>query len=212
MHSLKNFSSKLILPVLCAVICFFISGCGKEYSPEVLDYIQKVEKSRVEKDDYMKNNPSSPFNFKGKVEFHSLNYYEIDPDFVFKSKLTEFVIKDTVTVLGTKGEERKVVKFGYVTMNFKNIEYLINVYEGKSKSGETYYSIWFTDKTTGEDTYGVGRYLDFELSEEKDFIYTIDFNLAYNPYCAYSSEYSCAVPTKDDFMDLSIEAGEKNFH
>ena len=75
-----------------------------------------------------------------------------------------------------------------------------------------YYSIWFTDKTTGEVTYGVGRYIDFEIHPDKDFNYTVDFNLAYNPYCAYSPEYSCAIPTKEDYIDLAIEAGEKNFH
>jgi uncharacterized protein (DUF1684 family) len=86
------------------------------------------------------------------------------------------------------------------------------VYKGFSKSNDVYFSIWFTDLTTGEESYGVGRYLDFELNSDKDFIYTIDFNLAYNPYCAYSSEYTCAIPTKEDYVDSEIEAGEKKYH
>ncbi|MCL4278406.1 MAG: DUF1684 domain-containing protein, partial [Ignavibacteriaceae bacterium] len=81
-----------------------------------------------------------------------------------------------------------------------------------SRTGEPYYSIWFTDKTTGKETYGVGRYLDFELNENPDFIYTIDFNKAYNPYCAYSAMFTCPIPRKEDYIDMSIEAGEKNFH
>jgi hypothetical protein len=78
--------------------------------------------------------------------------------------------------------------------------------------GEPYYSIWFTDKTTGKDTYGVGRYLDFELKDDPEFIYTIDFNRAYNPYCAYSSLFTCPIPRAEDYIDMEIEAGEKNFH
>lgn len=88
----------------------------------------------------------------------------------------------------------------------------MNVYKGNSRSGAEYYSLWFTDKTTGEETYGVGRYLDFELNPDKDFLYTIDFNLAYSPYCSYSPKYSCAVPTKDDYLDIAVKAGEKKFH
>jgi len=50
------------------------------------------------------------------------------------------------------------------------------------------------------------------LNPDKNFVYTIDFNLAYNPYCAYSPDYSCAVPSKEDHISLAIEAGEKSFH
>ena len=188
------------------------SSCGKNYNMEEKKYIQKVENYRGEKDEYMKNDPVSPFNFKGKVNFQPLKYYAPDPAFVFKSRLYEYYKKDTVKVFGTKGEERVAVRFGFVNFNYKNKEYKLNVY--KSPGGDTgeYYSIWFTDNTTGNQTYGVGRYLDFELNPDSNFVYTIDFNLAYNPYCAYSYKYSCAVPTKEDHIDLAVEAGEKNFH
>src|SRR3970040_853595 len=89
---------------------FILLSCGKDYSPEEEKYISEIKKFRQEKDDYMKNNPDSPFNFKGKVHFKPLNYYEPDPDFVFKSNLYEYEEKDTITIFGTKGEERKVVR------------------------------------------------------------------------------------------------------
>ena len=130
----------------------------------------------------------------------------------FKSKLNEYPQKDTITVYGTKGEARKAVKFGYVIFNFKNKQYRLNIYKGTSSDGEEYYSIWFTDKTTGGETYGVGRYIDFDINPDSNYVYTIDFNLAYNPYCAYSSKYSCAIPTKEDYIDLAVTAGEKKFH
>ncbi len=198
--------------IVSALLIFIIAGCVKEKSPEIQKYINEVEKSRVEKNEYMKNDPSSPFNFKGKIEFHPLKYYEINPEFVFESKLTEYDPKDTVTILGTKGEERKLLRYGYFTFTKADKEFKLNIYEGTSKAGEIYHMIQFTDRTTGEETYGVGRYIDFELSPDKDFIYTIDFNHAYNPYCAYSKDYSCAIPTKEDHLDLAIEAGEKNYH
>lgn len=187
-------------------------ACKPDYSPEQLEYIKKIEMERTETNDYMKNNPDSPFNYKGKVDFHPLNYFDVDPAFKFQSKLNEYNRKDTVIIYGTKGEERKTVRFGYVKFNYENTEYKLNVYQSISRNNQVYYSIWFTDKTTNSESYGVGRYINFEKQENPDHIYTIDFNTAYNPYCAYSKEYSCAIPTKEDYIDLAVTAGEKKFH
>jgi uncharacterized protein (DUF1684 family) len=205
MNKINNFPIVLVISIM-------LFSCGENYTPEEKEYIESIKQIRNEKDDFMKNNPNSPFNFKGKVEFKPLKYYEPDPAFVFKSKLYEYENKDTVIILGTKGEEREIIKFGFIKFDYKEKEYKINVYQGVSKTGEIYHSIWFTDLTTGNETYGVGRYLDFELNPDKDFIYEIDFNLAYNPYCSYSPNYSCAIPSKEDHIDLAIKAGEKNFH
>lgn len=202
----------LLSGFLITVFVFLSIFCGEDYTPKEKKYISEIEKFRDGKNDFMKNDSQSPFNFKGKVHFEPLKYYDPDPDFVFHSKLFEYDKKDTIIIFGTKGEERKVVRYGFVKLNYDGREYQVNVYEGASNTGEKYYSIWFTDKTTGEETYGVGRYIDFELNPDKDFVYTIDFNLSYNPFCAYSPDYSCAIPTKEDYIDLAIEAGEKNYH
>ena len=204
---------KNILIMLPLVLFTFLSvWCSKKYSPDEEKYIAEINKSRQEKDDFMKNNPDSPFNSRTKIEFSDLKYYKPNPDFVFKSKLYEYEKKDTIIIYGTKGEKRNTVRYGYVKINYKGKDYHINVYEGTTRDGENYFSIWFTDMTTGKETYGVGRYIDFDLNPDKNFVYTIDFNLAYNPYCAYSPDYSCAIPSKEDHIDLAIKAGEKSFH
>jgi uncharacterized protein (DUF1684 family) len=187
-------------------------SCSKNYTHKQKLYIAGIEKDRKDKDLSFKNDPDSPFNHKSKVHFETLKYYDVDPSFVFQSKLYRYATQDTIKVFGTKGEERKAVRFGYVTFNYDKKDYKINVYKGSTRTGQEYYSIWFTDKTTGNETYGVGRYLDFDLNPDSGFFYTIDFNLAYNPYCSYSPEYSCAIPLKEDHIDLSIKAGEKRFH
>ena len=198
---MKPYNSILLLITLA-----LLTACGKPS-----EYELKIEKIRAEKDTYMKDSPSSPFNAKGKVEFHPLNYFPVDSSFVFKSKLYEFAEKDTITIYGTKGEPRTAVKYGCLKITHMGKPYKIKVYEGHYTGGK-YYSIWFTDKTTNEETYGVGRYVDFELKNDPDYEYTLDFNLAYNPYCAYSSDYSCAIPTKEDYIDIAIQVGEKKFH
>jgi uncharacterized protein (DUF1684 family) len=191
---------------------FIFNSCKKDFTPEELEYIKSIEQERVETNDWMKNSPNSPFNFKGKVEFHPLNYFDVDPSFVFESKLYEYEEKDTVVIYGTKGEARYPVKFGYVKINYEGKDHKVTVYETTAKSGEKYYSIWFTDRTTNEESYGVGRYLNFTKIDDPENIYTIDFNLTYNPYCAYSKDFTCPIPSKDDYIDLAISAGEKKFH
>ena len=113
---------KLVLYLLFVNLIFFTS-CGKNYSPEEKNYIEKIEKYRSEKDQYMKNDPGSPFNFKGKIDFEPLKYYDPDPQLVFKSRLFVYDKKDTVKVFGSKGEERTSVRLGFVKFNYTNKEY-----------------------------------------------------------------------------------------
>jgi uncharacterized protein (DUF1684 family) len=203
----------LYIMVIQIIILLFAACNSNETNIDVDDdYINSILVHRNEKDSSMRVELNSPFNRDSTVEFSPLNYYEPDPSFSFKSKLFRYDPPDTVEILGTKGEIRQVIKEGFVMMNFEETEYRVNVYKGFSRNGLAYHSIWFTDKTTGYETYGVGRYLDFELNEDPDFVYDIDFNYAYNPYCSYSAKYSCPIPRKEDFLDFSIEAGEKNFH
>ena len=195
------------------IILLFAACNSKETNIEVDDdYINSFLTHRNEKYSTMHVDLHSPFNRDTTVEFSPLKYYEPDPAFLFKSILFRYDPPDTVEVLGTKGETRQVIKEGFVKLDFEETEYRVNIYKGFSRSGEAYYSIWFTDNTTGEETYGVGRYIDFEMNEDPDFVYDIDFNYAYNPYCSYSAKFSCPIPRKEDYLDFLIEAGEKNFH
>lgn len=208
---MKNKKLLLIILVLVPIILWFV--CGNKLSADQEIYIQELKDYRETSNIEYRDSSYSPFNYKSKVEFHPLNYFNANFDFIFTGKLVENEIKDTIKVYGTKGEERKSVRFGVLKLKNEKHTLDVNVYETLAKDGATkYYSIWFTDKTTNKESYGVGRYVNFELNENAEFIYTVDFNYAYNPYCAYSSEYSCAIPTKEDYLDIAIEAGEKKFH
>ncbi len=200
------------LLVLITISLFVSCDEKTTVTDEMKDYVENLMKERAEKDSSFQFETHSPFNRDTTIEFENLKYYEPNPDFIFKSKLFYNSVPDSVVIMGTKGEARAVLVLGYVELNYIDKTYKVNVYRGFAKTGEAYHSIWFTDRTTGKDTYGVGRYLDMELSEDKDFVYEIDFNRAYNPYCAYSALYTCPIPREEDFIDISIEAGEKNFH
>lgn len=207
-----TYSYKFKFSIILLFLILFLLSCSKSYSPKVEKYIDTIQKERTQKDSLMEFSDSSPFNYKKKVEFHRLKYFDVDTSFIFKSKFYPFPTADTLTIYGTKGEARKTVKIGYLNLNYRNNIYKLNVYKSDAGNEKFNYSIWFTDKTTNNETYGVGRYLDFKLENDSNYVYTIDFNKAYNPYCSYSSGYSCAIPTKDDHLNFAIKAGEKNFH
>jgi uncharacterized protein (DUF1684 family) len=206
--------NKIIIAILILIVVFVNISCNKKNpeTKEMKEYKNSILKERAEKDSSMQFDPYSPFHRDTSISFKPLNYYQPNPDFVFKSKLFYKEKPDTVIIMGTKGEPRTVIVIGYVELKKDNKVYKVNIYKGFSRTGSAYYSIWFTDKTTGKETYGVGRYLDFELNPDRDFIYTIDFNKVYNPYCAYTPMYTCPIPREEDYIDMSIEAGEKNFH
>ncbi len=205
-------SYKLKLSIILLLIILFSISCGKSYSPKIEKYIESIQSERAHQDSLMEFADNSPFNYKKKVEFHPLKYFDVDTTFIFHSKFHAYISTDTLTIYGTKGEARQTVRFGYLNFNYQNKMRKLNVYKSETGNGNNYYGIWFTDETTNKETYGVGRYLNFELNNDSNFVYTIDFNKAYNPYCSYSSAYSCAIPTKEDHLNFAVKAGEKKFH
>lgn len=207
---------KNILFILASI--FILVSCSDikinpNYESEILAY-------RAERDSFFRFDPSSPFNRDPNVRYTGLKYFDINADFIFNSKLYKYALPETVEVYGTKGEKRKYIKYGYFLINYKRKSYKLNVYKYRDidiKTGKenlkNYLIIWFRDLTTGDETYEVGRYLDIEEeSPDPEHIYTIDFNKAYNPYCAYTPLYSCAIPREEDFLSIRIKAGEKKYH
>lgn len=173
---------------------------------------EAVMAARAEKDAWMRDDPQSPFNNeKHVVPFTPLHYFAPDAAWVFQSPLHLYPEPTPITIFDTKGRERKGELFGYLTIRKDGTDYTVRVYRMAHGPG-FYYGIWFTDRTTGDSTYEVGRYLDFEFNPDPDYVYTLDFNHAYNPYCAYTPVYGCAIPREEDFLDLVIEAGEKRWH
>jgi len=199
---------------LFVVLTLLQFSCENREEIKPLDelYINKLIQERANKDREMKSDSHSPFNIDSIAKFGPLKYYEPSSEFIFKSKLYINAKQDTIKIFGTRGEERKAIIEGYVLLKYKGKDYKLNIHKSFSPQGQSYHNIWFTDRTTGKETYPVGRYLDFELNADPDYVYEIDFNRAYNPYCAYSDLFTCPIPTKDDYLDFEIKAGEKNFH
>ena len=191
---------------MAGLLCFSGWGMAAEFS------VDSAREARAEKDAWMRDDPSSPFNYeKHPVEFSPLQYFAPTSTWVFESKLTVRTDPEPVTIFDTKGRERQGHLYGSLAFEHEGKSHVVRVYRMEASKG-FYYGIWFTDRTTGDSTYEVGRYLDFELSDDPEHVYTLDFNGAYSPYCSYSPAYGCAIPRQEDFLDLAITAGEKRWH
>jgi uncharacterized protein (DUF1684 family) len=171
-------------------------------------YLEKLNKFRAEKDKFFKASAESPFEDKKK--FTRLNYFP--PDQAYRIKAAVESIKDTarLKLRMTGGEEESFIKYGYASFKLKDQTHKVLLLLKMGEEGEKdALFLPFTDETNGFDTYGGGRYLDLELDKDGQLI--IDFNFAYNPFCAYNHNYTCPVPPKENHFNIKINAGEKDY-
>ena len=172
------------------------------------EYIEKINKDRVNKDKYLKNEPNSPIPAEDKEEFTNLNYFNPDIAYRFELELIEFAEKQQIVVKDSKGSDRHFFKYGKFEFKVGNTDHQLIAY--KSDVNDSRLFIPFKDSTSAKETYGAGRYLD--LSEENDKVenkWILDFNLAYNPWCAYNYDYSCPLVPDENVLKVEIMAGEK---
>lgn len=177
------------------------------------DFKAEIEKHREEyKADFLKT-PSSPLK---KEDFEYLRFYE--PNEKFKVAC-EFVAtkkrEKPFEVPTSSGQTATYTKFGELRFEIDGKPYKLAVYQSLRLRNlpqyRDYLFITFKDLTNGKESYGGGRYLDLRMKQiEGDKIY-LDFNKAYNPYCAFSAGYSCPIPPKENHLKVAIEAGEMNF-
>ena len=177
-------------------------------------YVKEIKKERQEKDKEMISDPKSPIPEEEKASFKKLNYYK--PGVTF-CKLATFERYDQATLFFMKTTTERLPEYsiyGSVTFRHKAKNYKLNVYQNielvKKPGFEKHLFIPFNDETNGNETYGGGRFLD--VYENGEDVLLIDFNKAYNPYCAYNHKYSCPIPPEANNLKIKIKAGEKKWH
>ena len=168
-----------------------------------------AQQFQEELDQHYADPEKSPLTKKDRRKFKGLPFFDVDSNFrvVAQFKRTEgsspFQMKTTTDRLPT------YEKYGEATFEIKGVSYTLSLYQNhKYRDVEKYKNdlfLPFTDATNGNETYGGGRFIDLLIPEGDKII--IDFNKAYNPYCAYNHAYSCPIPPKENDLDTRIEAG-----
>ena len=115
----------------------------------------------------------------------------------------------------SSGMKKPYLVYGKVSFVIDGVGHSLFIYRSKTlmslEDYKDYLFIPFTDATSGISTYGGGRYIDVSIQQIKEDSLRIDFNKAYNPYCAYTAGYNCPIPPKENFLKIPIYAGEKNY-
>ncbi|MFI5172410.1 MAG: DUF1684 domain-containing protein [Chitinophagales bacterium] len=202
---------KKIILFCCVIFIFSCTSDKKE--PELKpvndqSYFTAIENHRNEIQNFFAGE-NSPLDDSSKLNFSSVKFFPVDTGFR--------VIAEFEKIIG--GEVFEMPSSGQITDYYQTIgklhfkisgkQQLLEVYENQNLKarGQTYYFVPFNDLTNGLETYGGGRYLDLEQITDK---LILDFNMAYQPYCAYNHSYSCPIPPAANKLDLAVRAGERN--
>lgn len=200
-------SAALLLVIAAAL---FLPNCNR-YTPEQEALAAEILRQRAEKDRDFKNDPNSPLLAEDREAFQGLNYYPVDLSLRFEGPIVKYDSLLPDTIIGTKGDRRPALRYGYFPFTYQGRQYRLQIYKILRDNPEyaKYLFLGFTDRTGGGETYGGGRYID--LTENAENHYVVDFNLAYNPFCAYNPRYSCAIPAAENRLPFAVNAGEKIF-
>ncbi len=171
----------------------------------------QLERERREKDRFFAGHRQSPIPPEERAEFRELDYYPPDPDCRFEIKLHEHKDKKRVRMAYTRGEERDFVRWGEFRFSIGGEQCVLQVYRSDAEEEQLF--IPFRDATSGQETYGAGRYLDLDSARNRtaDGKWILDLNRAYNPWCVYSEDYTCPFVPPENWLKVSIYAGEKNY-
>ncbi len=180
-------------------------------------YIEAVNELRDEKDDYFRAEPDSPIPPSERDTFEGLRYFPPDPSLRVLARVEPFQQRDRVTMQTSDGMQRPFERYARLHFSVDGQPLQLTAYRTPSGDPEESLFIPFRDALAGRETYGAGRYLDVETDElerEPDgtTVVPLDFNLAYNPYCAYDEHFSCPIPLVENTLPVPIRAGERAYH
>ena len=167
-----------------------------------------VLRERQVKDDFF-NSASSPLLAGERGKFYGLDYFPVNPELRFQVRLQRYSSPRAIRMATNTGEIRSGLLYGFFEFEVEDRNCHVQVYRLEESFSEPALFIPFLDATSGEETYEGGRYID--LIENTSGIYDLDFNRAYNPYCAYNPEYSCPAPPIENTVTAHIRAGEKKY-
>ena len=166
---------------------------------------RELETERSMKNEFMARHPESPF-VAGRVPFHELRYFP--PEVRLRVKATlERIPTPEEAFLRTNRDNQAVMRYlGDLLFTVGGRRLRLRVYHAGEGVGTSAF-VPFRDSTSGRESYGPGRYLTLELNESDE--YDLDFNRAFNPYCAYTDDYECGFPPAENDLPVPIRAGEK---
>jgi len=192
--------------LLAVLSLFFNCDNQKKYQKELSPF-------QKEMNEFYKDASISPLKEKDLKNFKGLDFFTFDSTYVVIAKLIKTPNEKSFKMKTTTDRLPEYIKHGVVTFDLFDNSYSLNIYKNLdiiNKEGyEDYLFLPFLDNTNGDESYGGGRYIDLDITEEDTL--EIDFNSAYNPYCTYNEKYSCPIVPRENYLPVKIKAGVKAF-
>lgn len=198
---------KLILNALIFTLCTISFGYSQNYKKEIKEFQKELneEISREEKPILLEED---------RKDFEGLEFYPINENYKVTAKLVLIYDKTPIGFATTTDRISYQTRYAEAHFTLNGKPQVLYLYESvmpiEEEGYENYLFLPFTDATNGNGSYGGGRFIDLFIPEKGDEI-VIDFNKAYNPYCAYSPNFSCPIPPAENRLDVAVEAGVKEF-
>jgi uncharacterized protein (DUF1684 family) len=161
-----------------------------------------LDRFRAEKDRFFKLSAQSPLTPYQQSRFGGLSYFPENEDLRLELAFEPFAEQDEVLLQTSTGDQAPYLRYGQVHFSVDGESARLTLY-----ATEDGLFLPFADALAGEETYGAGRYLEPEMLDDTRVL--VDFNLAYNPYCAYNDAWSCPLTPPENRLKVPIRAGEK---
>jgi hypothetical protein len=194
--------SKYLLGILLVM-------AGSVYGQDTTSWLAEIEQFQKEQNAHYTNKKTSPLSRKERKKFEGHRFYPIDLSYRVTARFERIVEEDTVIMQTSSGREKYYRPFAYVHFKLNGQACQLTVYQSyllrETKEYKDYLFIPFRDETSGKTSYGGGRYLDVLIPEGNSIL--LNFNLAYNPYCAYTTGYNCTIPPAENTLKVAVKAG-----
>lgn len=198
--------TRVLVAILC---CAIITGCEEDTGMDASSFDeQELIDTRREKDEAFRTTAESPIPEHMRDTFKGLKYFAPSEEGVVDAAFVPAISADTITMTTTTSELRPALRAGRFTFSYGTTECSLTAFQFLGGPTDSYF-VPFTDRTTGETTYRGGRYLDIERTG--DSVYVIDFNRAYNPFCAYNDAFSCPRVPSENNLPVAVTVGEQSW-
>ncbi len=175
--------------------------------------VKEIKRFQKKLNEDFKNAEKSPLTENDLANFTELSFFPIDTTYTVKAKIERIKDAKPFKMQTTTDRLPIYVLFAIASFELNGKNYSLEIYQNENLMNSTidknYIFLPFTDMSNGKTSYEGGRYIDLEVPKGDELI--IDFNQAYNPYCAYNPKFSCPIPPKQNHLDTFIEAGVKKY-
>lgn len=172
------------------------------------DYVNSIEKEQIRRQRVFIDPEISPLDTAEIRQFAGLKFYPVNETFKTEATINWLPQINYLNMPQSGGDIVPYMQSAFISFTIDGQSYQLPAYQTEHMKQQHILFVPFTDLTNGKETYNGGRYIDLPYVDNKREC-TLDFNLSYIPYCAYTHRYSCPIVPAANHLDIAITAGEK---